>query len=276
MNARAHTLHVEETTPSTRGASPPLVVMVHGSMDRSGSFARTARRLRHLHVLRYDRRGYAQSFGLGPPRCFQQQVDDLVSVLDGRPAVAVGHSFGGNVVLATAASHPRLIRAAVVWEPPMPWEPWWPQLTPAAAGAGAAGAAEAFMLRAVGARIWSHLPEATRRQRIREGTTLVAEMASLENGCPFDPAAVRCPVTLGYGTESAPYQRAGAERLAAALPSAAVAHVEGSAHGVHLSHPAELAALVDQALARAGENGMHKTSPLGDPAKDRGGFFPCV
>ena len=40
----------------------PLVVLVHGSMDRMAGLAKVARRLApDHHVLRYDRRGYGHS-----------------------------------------------------------------------------------------------------------------------------------------------------------------------------------------------------------------------
>lgn len=282
MNAGAGILHVEETAAVGAGAdTAPLVVMVHGSMDRGASFARTARRLRDARILRYDRRGYAGSFRAGPPASFEQQVDDLACVLDGRPAVALGHSFGGDVVLAAASRHPDLIRAAVAWEPPMPWEPWWPPATPAARAGRSdespEAVAEAFMVGAVGRRIWTHLPEVTRRQRLAEGPTLVAELVSLRAGRPFDPAAVRCPVTVGCGTDSQPYQRRTAEHLASVLPAATLATVAGSAHGVHLSHPAELAALVRGVLARVcGKTYAPRPAPQGRPAGDTGGPFPCV
>jgi pimeloyl-ACP methyl ester carboxylesterase len=44
--------------------SSPLVVVVHGSMDRSAGLLRLSRRLDGEHrVLRYDRRGYGRSRG---------------------------------------------------------------------------------------------------------------------------------------------------------------------------------------------------------------------
>jgi pimeloyl-ACP methyl ester carboxylesterase len=94
------------------------VVLVHGSMDRASSFARLTSKLPDWTVVAYDRRGYAGSRQTGPPETFEQQVDDLLEVLDGEPAVTFGHSFGGDVVLAVAAQHPLLIPAALVWEPP--------------------------------------------------------------------------------------------------------------------------------------------------------------
>ena len=54
-------LWVEESGPD----DAPLVVFVHGSMDRSTSFSKVVRRLRDLHTVVYDRRGYAGSSDVG-------------------------------------------------------------------------------------------------------------------------------------------------------------------------------------------------------------------
>jgi pimeloyl-ACP methyl ester carboxylesterase len=230
------------------------VVLVHGSMDRASSFTRLTSRLPDWTVVAYDRRGYAGSSRTGPPETFEQQVDDLLEVLDGEPAVTFGHSFGGDVVLAVAAQHPALIPAALVWEPPQPWLPWWPSDT-AAAGAGAALApderAEWFMRRMVGDRIWERLPSSTQAQRRAEGKTLEAEMSSLRGGAVFDAAAVRVPVLVGRGGQSKTHQRRGARELAAALPRGELVEVPEAEHGAHLSHPQELAALILRAADRA-------------------------
>ena len=42
-------------------APGPLVVLVHGSLDRSASFARVVRRLDDVHTVVYDRGGYHRS-----------------------------------------------------------------------------------------------------------------------------------------------------------------------------------------------------------------------
>ena len=86
-----------------------LVVLVHGSMDRSSGMRRAARALADdFRVVIYDRRGYGRSVGVGPPFGVDEQVEDLVAVIDGRPAVVFGHSFGGDVALAAAERHPAL------------------------------------------------------------------------------------------------------------------------------------------------------------------------
>ena len=62
----------------------PLVVLIHGAMDRSGGMLRTRRLLQHeFRVIRYDRRGYGRSKGAAPSPDFSVQVSDLVDVLDG-------------------------------------------------------------------------------------------------------------------------------------------------------------------------------------------------
>lgn len=224
-----------------------LVVLVHGAMDRATSFTRLMARLEDWTVVAYDRRGYARSAHLGPPDGFSDQVHDLLTVLDGRPAVAFGHSLGADIVLATEGRHPGSITAAVVWEPPQPWMPFWPSdSTTREAGSelGPEDRAEWFMRRMVGDRIWERLPSATRRQRRAEGHTLNAELASLAGEPVFDPARIRIPVLVGRGGRSRLHQRRAARELAGSLPDAELVEIAEAEHGAHLSHPAEVAALI--------------------------------
>lgn len=108
-------LHVEDHGPT----GGPLVLLVHGSMDRSVGLAKVAHRLdQRCHVVRYDRRGYGRSRPHPGPFGLAEHIDDLVSVLDGRPAVLVGHSFGGDIVLAAVERHPELALGAVVFRAP--------------------------------------------------------------------------------------------------------------------------------------------------------------
>jgi pimeloyl-ACP methyl ester carboxylesterase len=233
-----------------------VVVLVHGSLDRSSSFARTQRYLQDCTVVRYDRRGYGRSIDAGPATTFGDQVDDLESVVDGRPAILVGHSFGGVVALALAARHPHLVRAVVAYEPPTPWEPWW-----AASGAGdvaldaddPADAAERFMRRMVGDRRWERLPADTRAERRAEGDALVGELRAVRRltGPPWDPARLGMPVLLAHGSESAERHVRTTVELAELLPSATLHVVAGANHGVHLTHAEQLADLVRTALGLA-------------------------
>ncbi len=200
----------------------PLVVVIHGSMDRSAGMLKISRRLdTEFCVLRYDRRGYGRSHPHGGPFAMGEQVADLVAVLAGRRAVLIGHSYGGNVALAAADHHPHLVAGVVVYETPLSWEPWWPGSTAGAAAVAAAGqpevAAERFMRRIIGNQRWEALPEGTKQTRRAEGVAMVAELADLRQHRPWDPANITCPVVTSFGTLGAAHHRQGMEHLAAQL-----------------------------------------------------------
>jgi pimeloyl-ACP methyl ester carboxylesterase len=229
-----------------------LVVMVHGAMDRATSFRRVWNHLPDFDLVAYDRRGYAGSLDVVATEEFSDQVGDLISVLAGRTAtVVLGHSFGGNVALATAAARPDLVSSVVVYEPPAPWLSTWPGRIARPERLSPQDEAEAFMRRMVGDRVWERLPIATRALRRAEGPTLLTELAALRAHAPFDPASVTVPVVVGYGTGGLPHAARWAEELSGLLPDAELAVVEGAPHGIHLSNPAALADLVRQAAARA-------------------------
>ena len=231
----------------------PLVVLVHGSMDRGSSFARVRRHLVSFRVVSYDRRGYAGSLDLGPATGVAQQVDDLLGVLDGRAATVVGHSLGGVIALAASVADPG-IHGVVAYEAPMPWRPWWPNHTAGgvAMGADPEDAAEAFMRHIVGDAVWERLPRSTREARRAEGRTLQAELHSLRaSAAPYDPATLTVPVVAAHGTEGAEHHRRAVQTLASEAPNAEVVTIVGAGHGAHLSHPAEFAALVDRVPQRS-------------------------
>ncbi len=130
-------LAVTEYLPEGSSHTVPIVVLVHGSLDRSSSFARVLRRLDDLHTVVYDRRGYHGSRRALPLNTtLAGHVDDLLEVIGGRPAVVVGHSYGGDVALGAAlrGGNGGSIRSVGVYEPPMPWLDLWP--TRPATGAG--------------------------------------------------------------------------------------------------------------------------------------------
>ena len=104
-------------------------------------------------------------------------VDDLLAVIDGRPAVVVGHSYGGDIALGAAlrpggsGADPgrRRLRApdAVARHLGHPAQP--------GAGRPASGdddpgmVAERFFRRMVGDSAWDRLPEATKEARRADG-----------------------------------------------------------------------------------------------------------
>lgn len=223
-------------------APESTLVLIHGSMDRQNGFRRLAKSLARTHrVLTYDRRGYAGSADIGGPFDIAHQVSDLVEVLGSRPAVLVGHSFGGAVALACASRHPDLVQGAVVYESPMSWEPWWPKDSGGARAVAMSedprAAAEAFLIRFIGERLWNRLPEATKESRRAEGIALVGELGDLRASAAWRPEDLRVPVISGYGSRARDHVRRASE-IIGSLPDGRAVMLDGAHHNAHSAEPA--------------------------------------
>ncbi len=275
----------------------PTVVLVHGSLDRAQSFQRVARRLEGVRVLSYDRRGYGRSRVAGGPLSLEHHVEDLVAIARTAPSspvgvVAVGHSFGGLVVMGAALRAPELFGAIGAYEPPMAWFGF---RRPPGAGsvllstAGAPGgdpqgarrdptvAAKVFFCRMVGQEAWERLSAAGRAERQADGPALVGDLAAVDGPAHFVPAALRVPAVFGRGgTASRPHHRAGVAWLAQEVPGGHLYEIPGASHGAHLTHPEAFAAMVRFTVARApdraplGAVGREWSSVLPGPAGGRG------
>jgi pimeloyl-ACP methyl ester carboxylesterase len=245
--------------PSDAGDDAPLVVLVHGTMDRHASFARVRSRLMdRFHVVSYDRRGYAASReALPAAESVLDHVLDLEAVVAERPCTVAGHSYGGVVALALAERRPDLVHAVLAYEPPLPWMGWWPQ-TPDGeepfAGMDPSEAAEEFLARAIGRHRYDRLPLKTREEVVLDGEALVTETRSIrKDGAPFRAEAVAVPVLLVMGSETAERHQRACRWLAERIPAASLHTVDRADHGGHLSHPSEFATLVAAAAALAGD-----------------------
>jgi pimeloyl-ACP methyl ester carboxylesterase len=139
----------------------------------------------------------------------------------------------------------------VAYEPPTPWEPWWPRSTPGnqAWRAGrhdtqGGDAAEAFVRSMIGVDAWDVLPEAQRRARRADGPALLADLAALAVPRPFDSTSIGTPVVLAHGTESGDWHIRATSDLAALLPTATLRTVEGAGHLAPTTHPDLVAGLL--------------------------------
>jgi pimeloyl-ACP methyl ester carboxylesterase len=219
-----------------------LVLLIHGSMDRSAGMLKLSRRLdRQCRVVRYDRRGYGRSRPHHGPFGMAAQVDDALAMLAGRRAVIFGHSYGGNVALAVAAAAPEQVAGVAVYETPLSWEPWWPGSTAGAAAVAAANepelAAERFMRRMIGDDRWQALPERTQQVRRAEGVAMVGELADLRLHRPWSADRITVPVRAGFGARGAPHHRMGMEHLAAEIAGATLCELAGCGHDAPMRHP---------------------------------------
>ena len=235
----------------------PLVVVIHGSMDRSAGMLKLSRRLDgDFRVLRYDRRGYGRSYPHDGPFTMDAQVGDLLELLAGRPAVLIGHSYGGDIALTAADQHPQLVAGVAVYETPLSWEPWWPGTTAGSIAVAEAGkpeeAAERFMRRILGEQRWEALPERSKQARRAEGVAMVGELADLRSHQPWVADHIAAPVVTAFGSRGAPHHR-DAMRYAAALLGCPVVELPDCRHDAPLSHPELFRALVvDPLMERVG------------------------
>ncbi len=249
---------IEQDPPGLRvvdsGASAGIrVVLVHGAMDRSAGMARLARLAGERGpVRRYDRRGYGESGDHAGPFDIEGNIEDLLGLLDERPAVVFGHSYGGNIALAAAHRRPDLVRGVAVYEAPMSWEPWWSGNSRGLReDADPVTVAEGFMISMIGETMWQSLPEATRAERRREGRALVAELIDLARRCPYEPSEISIPVRVGYGTRSREHHRRAAIELASRLPRGVAVELDAD-HGAHRSASAQVwAQLLEPVLGNA-------------------------
>lgn len=220
----------------------PLVVLIHGSLDRSAGMTKMARHLQHdYQTLRYDRRGYGKSWEHQGPYAVSDQVDDLELLLEGRDALLFGHSYGGNVALAAAERLGSQITGVSTFETPLSWMPWWPGTTAGAVGiqAGTAEAAEKFMIRLIGQKRWDELPERTKTERRREGAALVGELGKLRVSAPWNPNNINCPIICGFGSRGLEHHQQGARWLVDNFTHSRLVCIENAGHGAPMSHSTE-------------------------------------
>ncbi|HUY29456.1 MAG TPA: alpha/beta hydrolase [Acidimicrobiales bacterium] len=259
-------LHVERSDPPEPRA--PAVVLVHGVLDSARSFARVRRILGESHrTIAYDRRGYQRSRDAGTGAgTLAEHVDDLLCVLEehagacaSTPAAVLGHSYGGVVALAAAERRPDLVARVVAYEPPLSWLEWPDDPDAVAAardrvapapGETPAAFAERFTRTMLGDARYGRLAVEVRSGLALDGPAASLEVAQLAAAAGFDPARVGVEVVVAHGSDAAPRHERDAAWLARHVPGARLAVVDGAAHGAHLSHPHELAALVD-ATARS-------------------------
>ncbi len=228
------------------GAGPPLV-LVAGALTTRRSLAPLAAALaaeRTVHA--YDRRGRGES-GDTPPFAVEREIEDLAAVIGaaGGRAAVYGHSSGAGLALRAAAAGLPIDRL-VLHEPPYAGDTLQEQDEAAAFARGldeliAAGRAEDALVHFL---TTAGLPaEALDGMRAdpwwAEGVALAPTLAydsaimgdAAGGALPADAArGLDLPVLVVWGTASPPFMTAAAERLAALVPGAETAVLDGHGH----------------------------------------------
>jgi esterase len=250
-----------------RGEGAPILLS-HGTSSDAGNWGVAIDELaRFGRVIAYDRRGCTRSERPAPyerttPAEHADDAAALLEVLGATPAIVIGRSYGGDTMLNLALRYPQHVRGLVLLEggdvylcktiPEL--SAFLDELTSSIRAAvainGPGAAAEALLRGVLGDDGYTALPADRRTRMEANGPAIIAEIEGYRDGL-FDPARLRevgCPTLVVAAMASPePFRRA-MEALAATLPDARLALVEGG----HMITPAEprVVQFVQKVLAR--------------------------
>lgn len=216
----------------------PPIVLVHGlgvSADywyRNGPALAAAGR----RVLAPDLPGFGRTEGPADGLTVEEQasfLQDWAAALEVGPAVYVGHSLSCQVALELAAARPDLVGGLALAAPT--GDPRGNRLVRQAWGLMLDGPREPLRLIVEVARAYLQAgPPRVWRTWVK---------GARENPLPLLPR-IEAPGVVIVGTRDPVVPRDFAGTLAAGLPEGRLICVEGAAHGVVFSHPAEMNAAI--------------------------------
>ena len=236
-----------ELAVTESGTGDPLVVFVHGVLDRGRSFERVAEVLApDCRMVLYDRRGYGASAAAGDlPVVVDHHIADLVDVLDGRAAVVVAHSFGGVTAMGAAVRAPELVQALVLYETSMAWVPEWDDGV--MKGVLASDDPEDAALRMMLGPGYDNIGDDQRARRRADARAFLAEERSVRTGtAPFDVSDIRAPIV--YGRSDPAVMPMVVEYLERRVPRLEIVTMPGAGHPAHRTAPDDFALLVRRGL----------------------------
>ncbi|MGH2749744.1 MAG: alpha/beta fold hydrolase [Actinomycetota bacterium] len=195
-----------------------------------------------------------------PDLSWGRLADDVLAYVDsiGEPTGLVGWSAGGGLALTAAGAQPDAVDAVAIVGPVMPWLMDGQERAALGAAVARMGglAAEDRLTDAI--RAFAGFPfndddiavaedadyfEATGRY-VPNVLNVQRQAMEYEGPTPADPAvlgAISAPVLVLLGSDTKPYDHAGARYVADHVPNARIQEIPGAGHAVMLTHPEALA-----------------------------------
>jgi 3-oxoadipate enol-lactonase len=255
VNITGTQLYYEEV-----GTGQPML-FIHGMCGDASVWADQMQRLSpHFRCIAYDRRGHSRSpLGQITQRTVELHADDVAQLIMERglaPCIVVGSSGGARVALDLIRRYPRLVKGAVLSEPPAMalapdggkafMEQIRPAVESAVASSGPRAAVDAFF-GIVCPGLWRTLRDEQRNVPYRANAPeLFGDLTMPQYQIsPADLAEIRVPSLILRGSKSHPTFRAIAGILAENIPGAQFVELEGSGHVTYVERPTEFAAAVD-------------------------------
>lgn len=210
--------------------SGPAVVFLHGIGSSAETWVGVAERLAPMHTtVRFDLLGHGASPVLDDPAEYSrdralQDLDDILATLGG-PAVLVGHSLGGYLALAHAATRPGVARGVIAlntgpgFRDPEKREAWNDRSRRNAHRFG--------------------VPEQAAELNLQEDSVVMERLAEIAT-----------PTLILAGTGDRPEYTGAGQYMERKMPNARFVAVEGGEHAMHEdSHADEVSSIIADFMA---------------------------
>jgi pimeloyl-ACP methyl ester carboxylesterase len=244
------------------GKGPATLIAHPGSSDAS-SWSQVAGLLtEEFRVVRIQRRIHASDAAIALPHTMATEATNVLAVASqlSRPLL-VGHSSGAVAALEAALASPAAFAGLVLYEPPLATR------SPIAGEAGARAraalnAGDPVAAMEIHMRDIVKVPEAdvtarfaladARRQFARFAAAQIADNEAMDAlGVGIDRyVALELPTMLIEGERSPAHLRQGLADLAATLPHAEIATLDGQDHIAHLTAPDRIASVIREFARR--------------------------